>query len=175
MPVNGQDLKIKIEKDFLEGKVGMVLTTVTFVRSANQGTNVQTWIRRPIDERPAETAELVVDSIKRHQGFDVENDYHFLPRMINALSVVGGKNADEAMKANEAFPGGIDLNSKNMSLDVAKDGQGIEMKFDPAMVAEFQKGNFTGVEGVILRIVPIQSPLLILGLETNQEDKFVKG
>jgi hypothetical protein len=40
------------------------------------------------------------------------------------------------------------------------------MNFDPAMVADFQKGNFTGVEGIILRIIPIQSPLPILGLET---------
>jgi hypothetical protein len=67
---------------------------------------------------------------------------------------------DAAMKA----PGGIDLNSKNMDLDVAKDGRGVEINLDPAMVAEFQKGNFTGVEGIILRIVPIQSPLAILNM-----------
>ncbi len=166
MSVDGQDLEIKIEKDFWEGRPGMVFTTVTFVRRVNHGTNVQTWIRRPIDEHPAETAELVVDLIKRHQEFDVENGYYSLPRMINTLSVVGGKKADEAMKANEAFPGGIDLNAKNMSLDVS--GQGIDMKFDPAMVAEFQKGNFTGVEGIILRIVPIQSPLSLFGLEPQK-------
>ena len=44
-------------------------------------------------------------------------------------------------------------------------GKGIEMKFDPAMVAEFQGGNFTGVEGVILKITPIQNILPILGLD----------
>lgn len=163
MPVMGQDLEIKIEKDYLEGKAGMVLTTVTFVRKANRGTNVQTAIRRPIDEHPAETAELVVDLIDRHKSFDVENDYYSLPMIVSELSVKGGRDA--AMKADQAMPGGIDLNSKNMGLDVAKDGQGIEMKFDPAMVAEFQKGNFTGVQGIILRIVPIESPLPIFGFE----------
>ena len=60
--------------------------------------------------------------------------------------------------------GGIDLNAKKMDLDVAKDGKGVEMKFDPAMVAEFRKGDFTGVEGVVLKIVPIENPLALLGL-----------
>ncbi|MEI8012987.1 MAG: hypothetical protein WCI27_11020, partial [Candidatus Omnitrophota bacterium] len=64
-------------------------------------------------------------------------------------------------------PGGIDLNARNMGLDVDKDGKGVDMKFDPAMIAEFQQGNFTGVEGIILRIVPLQSPLPILGLDAN--------
>jgi hypothetical protein len=40
------------------------------------------------------------------------------------------------------------------------------MKFDPEMLAEFQKGNYAGIEGVILRIVPLQSPLSILGFES---------
>jgi len=81
------------------------------------------------------------------------------------------KDGDDAMA-----PGGIDLNAKNMGLDVTKDGKGIEMKFDPAMVAEFQSGNFAGVEGIILRIVPIASPLPILGLETSPvEGALAKG
>lgn len=66
---------------------------------------------------------------------------------------------------NSADVGGIALNGKLMDLDVAKDGKGVEMKFDPDMVAEFQRGNFTGVEGVILNIVPMVSPLSLLGLE----------
>jgi hypothetical protein len=60
--------------------------------------------------------------------------------------------------------GGIDLNARKMGLDVAKEGAGVEMKFDPAMVAEFQKGNFSGVEGIILKIIPIESPLPMLGM-----------
>ena len=69
--------------------------------------------------------------------------------------------------------GGIDLNAKKMDLDVAKDGNGVEMQFDPAMVAEFQKGDFTGVEGVILNIIPIASPLPLLGLEANPEENLL--
>jgi hypothetical protein len=84
---------------------------------------------------------------------------------------------DSAMKTiAKDINGGIDLNARNMGLDVARDGKGIEMNFDPAMVAEFQKGNFTGVEGIILRIIPIQSPLPILGLGTAlPEGHLAKG
>ncbi|MBF0489072.1 MAG: hypothetical protein HQL15_00455 [Candidatus Omnitrophica bacterium] len=82
--------------------------------------------------------------------------------------------SDAAMKAmREAFvspvipPGGIDLNAKNMSLDIA--GNGIEMKFDPAMVAEFQHGDFLGIVPVVIRITPITSALPILGLEVHSD------
>jgi len=76
---------------------------------------------------------------------------------------------------NAMVNGGIDLNGRKMGLNVAKDGQGIQMKVDSAMIAEFQKGNFTGVQGIILRIVPIQSPLPLLGLDSRvAADKLVK-
>ena len=61
--------------------------------------------------------------------------------------------------------GGIDLNAKNLSLDITKDGKGIEAKFDSSMIAEFQRGDFSGIVPVIIRITPIASALPILGLE----------
>ncbi|MBI4309024.1 MAG: hypothetical protein HY591_01700 [Candidatus Omnitrophica bacterium] len=67
--------------------------------------------------------------------------------------------------------GGIDLNAKKMGLDVDQEGKSVQVKFDAAMMAEFQQGNFTGVRAVIRRIVPIASPLPILGLEMGPADK----
>ncbi|MBF0619902.1 MAG: hypothetical protein HQL19_07025 [Candidatus Omnitrophica bacterium] len=96
-------------------------------------------------------------------------------KALDALSRLGETTLlrDAAMSGAN---GGIDLNAKNMGLDVRKEGRGIEMKFEPDMVAEFQKGNFAGVEGIIFRIVPIQSPLPILGLETTSaEGILAKG
>lgn len=62
-----------------------------------------------------------------------------------------------------------------MALDVDSSGKMIEFKFDKAMVAEFKKGNFAGVEAVILRIVPIASPLPLLGLSLDAaEDRLAK-
>ena len=71
-------------------------------------------------------------------------------------------STDESMTA---VRGGIDLNAKRMGLDIAQDGKGVEVKFDAAMTAEFQRGDFTGVKAIIVRITPIESPLPILGLE----------
>ncbi|MEI8012234.1 MAG: hypothetical protein WCI27_07130 [Candidatus Omnitrophota bacterium] len=71
--------------------------------------------------------------------------------------------------AQEKVNGGIDLNAKKMDLEVAKDGKGVAMTFDPAMVAEFKRGDFTGVEGVILNIVTITNPLTLFGLSVNSE------
>jgi len=59
--------------------------------------------------------------------------------------------------------GGISLNAKNMGLDITKEGQGIDMKFDPAMIAEFQRGDFSGIVPVIIRITPLRSALPLLG------------
>ncbi len=60
--------------------------------------------------------------------------------------------------------GGIALNAKNMEFNISKEGQGVRMKFNEAMIAEFRKGNFNGVKGIILKIIPLQSPLQMLGL-----------
>jgi len=62
-------------------------------------------------------------------------------------------------------PGGIDLNAKNMAMAVDREGNGIEMNFDPAMVAEFRRGNFSGIVANIIRIIPIKSPLPMMGLD----------
>ncbi|MBF0619767.1 MAG: hypothetical protein HQL19_06325 [Candidatus Omnitrophica bacterium] len=61
-------------------------------------------------------------------------------------------------------PGGIDLNARNLEMDIAKEGAGAPVTFDPAMIAEFQRGDFSGITPVILKITPIDSPLALLGL-----------
>jgi hypothetical protein len=134
-------------------------------------------------ERPVSDEDWtgLMDALTDALGVDGSNEYA-VSKGANEVVITTGasksevdsKVADMAMAGKKEVAkiqtgdplGGIDLNAKNMGLDIAKDGKGIQMKFDPAMVAEFQKGNFAGVEGIILRIVPIQSPLPILGLET---------
>lgn len=69
--------------------------------------------------------------------------------------------------------GGIDLNAANMGLDVTNEGAGVTMTCDPAMLAEFQKGNFSGVEGIILRIVPLASPFPLLGMAEDVQDEHL--
>ncbi|MBF0387749.1 MAG: DHH family phosphoesterase [Candidatus Omnitrophica bacterium] len=70
-------------------------------------------------------------------------------------------------------PGGISLNGQKMDIDLAKDGNGIEMKFDPAMVAEFRRGDLPGVQGIILRVIPLASPFQLLGMPTPADGTSV--
>ena len=93
--------------------------------------------------------------------FDADGDF-FLAKL-----------ADQA----QLTPGGIELNSKKMGMDVAKDGRGIEIKYDAAMVAEFERGNFTGVVPEIMSIRAIPSALPILGFEMEPVDdkKLARG
>jgi hypothetical protein len=60
--------------------------------------------------------------------------------------------------------GGIDLNARHMNLDIAKDGKGVEIKFDPAVIAQFRQGNFSGIVPVIIRITPVVNLLPLLGI-----------
>ncbi|MBF0522632.1 MAG: hypothetical protein HQL24_06210 [Candidatus Omnitrophica bacterium] len=78
-------------------------------------------------------------------------------------------DSDAAMSANMKNPGGIDLNAKNLQMNISKDGKGVEFKFDPKMVEQFKRGDFTGVVPVIIRITPISSPFPLLGLEIPEE------
>ena len=78
--------------------------------------------------------------------------------------------ADRAENHKNLVDGGIDINGKNLTLDVTREGKGIEMKLDPAMVARFERGDFTGVVPVILKVTPLASPLPLLGMSEGTAD-----
>ena len=59
--------------------------------------------------------------------------------------------------------GGIDLNASKIYMQ--KTGSGIEIKFDPAMIARFKMGNFDGIVPVITGITPIANIYPLLGLK----------
>ncbi len=90
---------------------------------------------------------------------------------INASGTI--KFSDNAMATkNDDTKGGIDLNSKNMKIDV--DGQKIDIRFDPAMIKQFQAGDFSGVRPVILNITPIVDMRPLLGLVPGREELLAK-
>jgi len=65
-----------------------------------------------------------------------------------------------------AVPGGIDLNARNLKMGVG--GDKINIKFDPAMIEQFKRGDFSGVRPVIVNITPISSVLPMLGLKEGE-------
>jgi hypothetical protein len=72
-------------------------------------------------------------------------------------------------------PGGIDFNSKNMRLEVDQNGERVEMKFDANMIIELKKGAFTGLQGIIIKIVPFDGLLSAFGFNLPMAgDKLAK-
>lgn len=61
--------------------------------------------------------------------------------------------------------GGIDLDAANLGLDIDRIDGGVDVFTDEAMMATFNHGDFSGVRGFILRIVPLASPLPLLGYD----------
>ena len=135
----------------------------------------QQWLTKsiPVTVEWLENGNLHTYSGKVEEINKGEEPTLFLSGYKNAILLQDIVYVDAAMKAAEEFvpTGGIDLNARKMGLDVTKDGKGVEIKYDAAMVAEFRRGNFTGVEAFILRITPIQSVLPILGFENPVDDK----
>ena len=72
--------------------------------------------------------------------------------------VIGGLS-DKAQNEQTVMQGGIDLNGQAMGLDIEKSGRGITMTVDPAMADKLQKGDFTGLTPVIIKVTPMASLL----------------
>jgi hypothetical protein len=90
----------------------------------------------------------------------------------NALVSVKQPAVDQALTTRRE--GGINLDSKNLQLDV--NGEEINIKFDPAMIEQFKKGDFTGVRPVIINITPIANMLPLLGMVRKEEtEKLAKA
>ena len=72
-------------------------------------------------------------------------------------------DGSDAMMASKPFErGGIDFNASKINM--TRQGSGIEIRFDPAMVAQFRQGNFDGIDPVITGITSIASIYSLLGL-----------
>ncbi len=88
---------------------------------------------------------------------------------IEALSdaVIIGKIDSMVDKAALAqSPGGIDLNARNMNMDVS--GEKIDIRFDKATIEQFKRGDFSGVRPVIITITPILNVMSLLGLKEDE-------
>ncbi len=89
------------------------------------------------------------------------------PFRLDRYSFLSGEGIYEKMKQEKSSSddsmsitnGGIDLNARNLELDIAKEGAEIRMVVDPVALGQFRQGNFSGIMPVIIRITPLQSLL----------------
>ncbi|MBF0533172.1 MAG: hypothetical protein HQL23_08805 [Candidatus Omnitrophica bacterium] len=135
---------------------------------------VRTWVRSP--RGPGRS--LLKDEGLSH--FDVEQAIKALHTEDNIcilipLSILNENSRPSEEAASPVLnPGGLALNGNKMGMDVIKEGKGIEFKFNPAIGAQLRSGNFTGLQGIILQIIPIQSVLPILGMNEEESPADVK-
>ena len=76
-----------------------------------------------------------------------------------AIERKSGQSKKDAAMLN----GGIDLNASK--IDMQRQGEGVDIKFDSAMIAQFKMGNFDGIVPVITGITPIANIYPLLGLK----------
>ncbi|MBF0489094.1 MAG: hypothetical protein HQL15_00565 [Candidatus Omnitrophica bacterium] len=84
---------------------------------------------------------------------------------------------EDVDKAVLAFPGGIDLNTTGMGWKLSKDGQGVEMNIDQAMIEKFKREGMDSLTPVIFKITPIVSIWPIIGLlpPKREEERLAKA
>jgi len=85
---------------------------------------------------------------------------------VDKASLTINKPIENSDQAGLAAPGGIDLNSRNLNMQ--SEGQKVNITFDAAMIAQFRRGDFSGVRIQILDVVPI-SLVPLLGLKEDEE------
>jgi hypothetical protein len=78
-------------------------------------------------------------------------------------------------QASDAFTrGGIDLNTSNgMQWKVSKDGQGVEMNINPAMIERIRREGIDSLSPVILKITPIASVWPLVGLRAPAQEEHL--
>ena len=71
--------------------------------------------------------------------------------------------------------GGIDLDRAKMQMNINKEGAGVQMRFDPAMVERIKRDGFDGLDFHIQSIVPVSDLPLLLGLRKEEIQQQLAG
>ncbi len=121
-----------------------------------------------IESKEGEYDAKVLDALKSVSGRMKEKSFaEDTVREINQYPVISNlvipRRRDHAMAAN----GGIDMTRNQVN--VFKQGQGIQMRFDSSMIRSIKRQGFDGVVFRIQFIVPITNPLLLSGSKSGNE------
>ena len=118
-----------------------------------EGDEVESWEWKSLEEIQAEAIKITVTA-----------PISLWSTVLDAFKDISNLG-DMLAKDSVMPPGGIDMNAQKMQMN--EKGQKIDMLFDQAMMAQFKRGDFSGLTPVIFNITPIANPSLLLGL--NQE------
>jgi hypothetical protein len=72
---------------------------------------------------------------------------------------------DRGQVVDKTKTGGIDFNANQMNMNVSKEGNGVGVNFDSAMVEQIRRNGFEGFVPVIINIQPLQNIRLLLDIK----------
>jgi hypothetical protein len=140
-------------------------------------------IKKKSSERPSNSERTTFFSFNKAGGLTLRTHIgaSILPKVFGTItlseleslprsSVTKPQQTNAAMTApyenNPSWQqGGIDLNtSSGMQWKVSKDGKGVEMNIDPAMIERVRREGIDSLSPVILRITPVASIWPLVGL-----------
>ena len=98
------------------------------------------------------------DESQNEGGFTVYNKDLPFYRLMGIIK----SRMDAALIASN---GGIDFNRSHMQMNVRREGQGVQLQFDPALIARIRREGFDGLDFKIQSIVPVTDLRLLLGLK----------
>lgn len=145
-----------------ERQPGKVLTTLRLLKSVLKNVQSQAYWQS-LDQILKSDWDLL--KMELDHNFTEIEPRNRLKAILNELKV---KIHAEAGSKAMLSPGGIDLNASK--IDLQRKGSGVNIAFDPAMIAQFKTRNFKGIVPVITAITPIASFYPLLGLKEPQEN-----
>ena len=115
--------------------------------------------------------ELVLDNLKisiNGQGqVQIQSSSPIAEREASTVKREAQQNTRDASRnASDEEVGGIDMNS----IDLEREGVGVDIQFDPAQLQELIDAGIDGFAPVIINITPLPSVLPLLGLEPQRKE-----
>jgi 3-phosphoglycerate kinase len=107
---------------------------------------IVTYLKSNLDSLDSEVRPLLKAALEKA----VDNDTDWYVRSIAREAV---HMLDAAQSSALERHGGIDLNGRHLQMDVSGDSP--RLHFDPSMIAQFERGDFSGVRPQIISIRPI--------------------
>jgi len=136
-------------------KMGSIFTLLA-------GTDDQTMANSPIPQ----VRQMYKNGVGPNYEVIASATHEDLPNNHEALvALARSLDSDKATLANETR-GGIDLNTANgMQWKDSKDGKGVEIDVDPAMIARIRHEGINWLSPVIFKMTPIASVWTLVGLQ----------
>jgi hypothetical protein len=108
---------------------------------------------------------LVALGVAAHMDHDAFVHSSFYPQ--DKAMPIGHLLPAVVKRNDDKVEGGIDFNTRQMKFNAG--GDEIKFNFNPAMAAEFMRGDFSGVSARIMSILPIADVRPMLGLKKEDE------